>query len=47
MSFFLFKAILGHEGSTQKFRVVAQNEAIQIFWVPPSWPKMALNKKKG
>ena len=30
MSFFGFKAILGHEGGTQKFRVVAQNKAIQV-----------------
>ena len=30
MSFFGFKAILGHEGGTQKFRAVAQNKAIQI-----------------
>ena len=29
-SFFGFKAILGHEGGTQKFRVTAQNKAIQI-----------------
>ena len=28
--FFGFKAILGHEGGTQKFWVVAQNKAIQI-----------------
>ena len=28
--FFGFKAILGHEGGTQKFLVVAQNKAIQI-----------------
>ena len=28
--FFGVKAILGHEGGTQKFRVVAQNKAIQI-----------------
>ena len=27
--FFGFKAILGHEGGTQKFRVVPQNKAIQ------------------
>ena len=30
MSLFGFKANLGHEGGTQKFRVVAQNKAIQI-----------------
>ena len=30
MDFFGFKAILGHEGGTQKFYVVAQNKAIQI-----------------
>ena len=28
--FFGYKAILGHEGDTQKFRAVAQNKAIQI-----------------
>ena len=28
--FFGFKAILGHEGGTQKFRVTAQNKAIKI-----------------
>ena len=28
--FFLFKAILGHEGGAQNFRVTAQNEAIYI-----------------
>ena len=32
-SFFGFKAILGHEGGTQKLKVTAQNKAIQIsFW---------------
>ena len=30
MSFFGFKAILGYEGGTKKFRAVAQNKAIQI-----------------
>ena len=30
--FFVFKAILGHEGGTQKFKVTAQNKAIQISY---------------
>ena len=30
MDFFGLKAILGHEGGTQKIKVVAQNKAIQI-----------------
>ena len=30
MDFFGFKAILGHEGGTQKFKAVAKNKAIQI-----------------
>ena len=30
LCFFGFKAILGHEGGTQKFKAVAQNKAIQI-----------------
>ena len=30
MSFFRFKAILGHEGGTQKLNFMAQNKAIQI-----------------
>ena len=29
-SFIGFKAILGHEGGTQKLKAVAQNKAIQI-----------------
>ena len=32
MDFFGFKAILGHEGGTQKFWAVAQNKAIQIWF---------------
>ena len=30
MSFLQFKAILGHEGGTQKLNFMAQNKAIQI-----------------